>query len=316
MDPVCHTLVGGALAESGLKRRTALGTATLLVAANAPDVDVLSYFWSPTTALWFRRGVTHGVPALVVLPFAVTAVMLAWDRLVRRRKERIAEQPVVWRQLLLLSFVGVLTHPFLDFLNTYGMRWLMPFSSAWSYGDTLFIVDPWVWGMLAIGIYGGRRRGDKWKGGRGRPARIALWAVAAYIALMALANVTSRLIVVRSLAARGLSPPTRMMVGPLPVTPFSRTVVFEDGGLYRFGSFSFLRRPMLELYDATIAAGPEPRAAGATSDARARSFLSWARFPFYEVELRGRSRIVHIGDARYTVDVPGSWATVTIELPR
>jgi hypothetical protein len=31
MDNVCHTLVGAALAEAGLKRRTALGTATLII---------------------------------------------------------------------------------------------------------------------------------------------------------------------------------------------------------------------------------------------------------------------------------------------
>ncbi len=45
MDPICHTLVGAALAESGLKKRTALGTATLLIGANLPDMDVLSLHW-------------------------------------------------------------------------------------------------------------------------------------------------------------------------------------------------------------------------------------------------------------------------------
>src|SRR5437867_3457187 len=44
MDPICHTLVGLCLADSGLKRRTALGTATLVIAANLPDVDVLALF--------------------------------------------------------------------------------------------------------------------------------------------------------------------------------------------------------------------------------------------------------------------------------
>ena len=45
IDPICHTLVGAGLARSGLARRTALGTTTLLIGANLPDVDVLAYFW-------------------------------------------------------------------------------------------------------------------------------------------------------------------------------------------------------------------------------------------------------------------------------
>ncbi|MFQ6047082.1 MAG: metal-dependent hydrolase, partial [Gemmatimonadales bacterium] len=286
-------------------------------AANAPDIDVLAYLWDPTTALWFRRGVTHGILAVGLLPLVVTAVMLAWDRLVRRRGGRVPERPIVVSQLLLLSFLGVLTHPFLDFLNTYGMRWLMPFSSRWFYGDTLFIVDPWVWGILAFGIYAARKGwvlpGNGKREMVGRPAQIALLTLAGYIAAMAIGNVASRWIVARSLVKQGLSPPTRLMVGPLPVTPFSRTVVIEDGDLYRFGDFSFLRRPMFDLYETVIDAGLDPRADKASAEPRARNFLSWARFPFYEVEERSRSRVVFIGDARYVIDLPGSWASVAIE---
>ena len=51
--------------------------------------------------------------------------------------------------LLGLAALAVITHPMLDWLNNYGMRWLMPFDGRWSYGDALFIVDPWVW--LALG---------------------------------------------------------------------------------------------------------------------------------------------------------------------
>jgi inner membrane protein len=34
-------------------------------------------------------------------------------------------------------------------MNTYGMRWALPFDGAWTYGDALFIIDPWIW--LALG---------------------------------------------------------------------------------------------------------------------------------------------------------------------
>ena len=86
MDNLTHSLVGAALARSGLERRTPIATATLVIAANAPDVDVLSYARGEWFALSFRRGITHGVPALIVLPWLVAGAVMAWDRGVRRRR--------------------------------------------------------------------------------------------------------------------------------------------------------------------------------------------------------------------------------------
>jgi inner membrane protein len=45
--------MGATLGETGLKQRTALGMATLIIAANLPDVDMLAYLDGPYTALWF-----------------------------------------------------------------------------------------------------------------------------------------------------------------------------------------------------------------------------------------------------------------------
>ena len=74
MDNIAHTLAGLALAEAGLKRRTALGTATLAIAANLPDVDALIYFIGDgADALAFRRGWTHGPIAMLLLPLALAA---------------------------------------------------------------------------------------------------------------------------------------------------------------------------------------------------------------------------------------------------
>src|SRR5688572_32258706 len=111
MDNVCHTLVGAALAESGLKRKTALGSATLMIAANFPDIDVIAVPLGHS--LGFRRGITHGVPALIVLPVLLTLIMIAWHRW--RGKGTDPPDP---RGLLLLSAIGILTHPFLDWMNT------------------------------------------------------------------------------------------------------------------------------------------------------------------------------------------------------
>jgi len=149
VDPITHTMTGATLAAAGLRRATPLAAGTLMLAANAPDIDVLIYLvGNEYDALAFRRGWTHGPLALLALPFAVLGVALAWDRWVRRRRDPRAT-PARAGPLLALAALGVLTHPALDWLNNYGIRLLMPFSLRWFYGDAVFIIDPWIW--LALG---------------------------------------------------------------------------------------------------------------------------------------------------------------------
>ena len=94
-------------------------------------------------SLGFRRGWTHGVLAMAVLPLALAALLLFADRWIARRRGRPARARA--GPLVALSYLAVLTHPALDWLNTYGIRLLMPFDSRWFYGDALFIIDPWLW---------------------------------------------------------------------------------------------------------------------------------------------------------------------------
>jgi inner membrane protein len=46
------------------------------------------------------------------------------------------------------SFIASATHPFLDWTNNYGIRVFLPWSQKWSYGDLVFIVDPYLWLIL------------------------------------------------------------------------------------------------------------------------------------------------------------------------
>ncbi len=314
MDNVCHTLVGAALAESGLKHRSRLGYATLLVAANLPDVDVLSLLGGSGVALGFRRGWTHGLPALVVMPIALVGLAILWDRWSRTRTPRL--DPIRPTQLLLLAYVGVITHPTLDHLNVYGMRWLMPFVDRWKYGDVLFIVDPWIWGLLAAGIYLSMRRAKVDREGAGRPARAALGIVVAYITLMAGAGRAARGMVASELPRYGLNPQARLMVAPVPLNPFRRVVVVEDRSGYRLGTFHWLPNPTVEFEDVHIARGddsPAARLAAATN--QGKTFLHWARFPFFVVSPSGSS-LVYIVDARYTLDEHAGFGAVAISVER
>lgn len=171
MDNLTHGLVGAAISKAGAERATPLATATLVIAANAPDIDVLSYLGGEYFALAHRRGITHGWPALILLPFLVAGGVLAWDRWIRRRR-RPEAPPARALPLFVLSAVGVVTHPLLDWMNTYGMRWGLPFDPTWTYGDALFIIDPWIWLILGGAVFLASRPGRK--------GRIA-WAVAAVL---------------------------------------------------------------------------------------------------------------------------------------
>jgi inner membrane protein len=147
VDPLTHTLVGANLASTRLGQSTRYGAAALLIGANLPDIDVLAYLWGEDVAIGFRRGWTHGITALILLPFLLTALLMLWHRVVGTRSQGPTTPPRPgW--LLLASAIGVMTHPFLDWLNNYGMRWLMPFDGTWFYGDSVFIMDPWLWLIL------------------------------------------------------------------------------------------------------------------------------------------------------------------------
>ncbi len=322
MDNICHTLVGAALAQTGLERRTRCGTATLLIGANLPDVDALSYVWGGgVTALSFRRGWSHGVLAMVVLPVVLTGLVLLWNRLLGGTEARAAAPPVRPAQVALLASISILTHPLLDYMNTYGMRWFMPFVNRWYYADGLFIVDPWIWAVLAAGVFlskTGKGEGGTGKGWprvqRGKPALAALLVVGAYALAMVASSLVMQRKIVRALAAQG-TPPLRVMVSPVPVNPFRRLVVIDDGGQYRFGTVDWLRRPAFELEPYTVAVNaqaPTARAAAGTPEGRA--FLGWARFPFFLVETSRAGSVVHIVDARYTMDPDAGFGAVAVNL--
>jgi hypothetical protein len=107
MDNLCHTLAGAVLAEAGLRRRTPLAVPTLVIGANLPDLDALAYLRDPLFALTLRRGWTHGVLAVVLLPVLLAAAMLVWDRLARRNHDRPHADP---GSLLLVAAIAVLSH--------------------------------------------------------------------------------------------------------------------------------------------------------------------------------------------------------------
>jgi inner membrane protein len=265
---------------------------------------VLAYFWGPAAHLAFRRGWTHGILGLALWPFALTGAMLLVDRGIRRVRRTEPPSNLVPGQLLLLSSVAILSHPILDTLNTYGMRWLMPFSGHWFYGDTLFIVDPWLWLALGLGVMASRpRRGDT------RAARIALGVSFVYVVAMAASALAARRIAGREIATMSGEQVERLMISPFPVNPFLRSVVVEQAEVYRTVRFRWLAHRHLDPSSVRIfPKGPtdHPAVRAAMATTVGRRYLGWARFPAYQVEpARGGDFVVRIVDLRYG-DPPGA----------
>ena len=303
MDNLCHTLVGAAIGEAGLKRKTPLASATLMIAANLPDVDVL-VFATGMPAVAFRRGWTHGILAQLLLPVALTMVMAGVARVrMRRGGEPRPGVSVPW--LLALSYLGLYSHIFLDYLNNYGVRLLAPLDWRWFYGDAVFIIDLWLWLLLGAGVWLARRRK------RVAPAIGAIVGAVCYVTVMLGSARAARPIVGDAWRELRGTEPQALMVGPVPLTPFRRDVIVDAGDHYETGTFSWWPR------DVAFDPGTVPKNLHAPEVAMARespvvrAFLVWSRFPYWEIRQTDEGTLVTVKDMRF----PGRFSASTI-VPR
>lgn len=304
MDNVCHTLLGAAIGETGLKRRTAYGQAALVIGANLPDIDALVFLTGgPSVA--FRRGWTHGPIAQVLLPIVMAAAFVWADRLIARRRGR-PPRARPWT-LLLFGYIGVFTHVFLDYLNVYGVRLLMPFADRWFYGDAVFIIDPWLWLAFAAGVFWARR------GRTPAPAIASLIIASAYIAAMiGLAGGARQIVRDAWISTYGRAP-RAMMVGPVPLDPLTKEIIVDAGDHYVTGTFRWWPRSV--RFDAAPVPKNDdvPAVQTARQDPDVRAILVWARFPHYWIEPATGGARVTVLDARYGTRVGSATVVVAPE---
>jgi inner membrane protein len=285
-----------------------------VVGANLPDLDIVAAFGPPLADLEWRRGWTHGILALLILPILLTLAL----RLIHKfTQPRAGSPPLRQHQLLLLATFAVSSHPVLDTLNTYGVRWLMPFSGQWFYGDALFIIDPWVWLTLGAGAWWSWRR-RKGAGTDTRPARWAVTLFGSYAAIMWVSSAAARSIINDNLEARIGRSVRTAMAGPLPITPFSRSFVAAEGDDYLVGTFHWLTRPMINpgaVQRFPRARPTHPAFGAALSQKEFRRFLGWARFPIFKVvPAGGPEYLVHAVDLRYAQRPGARFGSLTMRV--
>ena len=276
MDNLTHSLAGALLGQAGLKRKTGLAMPALIIGANLPDVDAACFFWlDGVEHLGFRRGITHGPIAWVLLPLVLAGLLYGYDRWQTRRGKRPAGRlPVSFKWLFLLSFIACLTHPALDWLNSYGIRLLEPFSSQWFYGDTLFIIDIWLWLGMGFATWFSLRR-EKQGGDWRRPAQIAIAGALAYICLNW----------VMTTLDEKMASGQPAIGSPLPLTFWQRETIEP----YRDGQWLIEGK---KVGDCKL----EPIVVASGHDDELAAFLFWSRAPFAE---RAPDGSVILRDARY-----------------
>ena len=274
MDNLTHSLVGAVMGRMGLKRLSPRAMPALIIAANLPDIDSFVARGVGCEPIAAHRGFTHGIGGLVILPFLAVAIIWLWERL-RHAKE----SPLKLGGLLLACFLGVLSHPLLDLMNTYGTRVLEPFSHRWFYADTLFIIDPWIWLMLILGLemsWRAERLGRDWR-------RPAAWAFTAMLLYIGLNNAISAraLALTRPLVER-VAQPRMVVAGEVPLEFWKRKMIWRGDAIGGSGTYDLLHGLNAASLDAAIVSLhlDDPRLAAArVRDRHVRAFLFWSRMP-------------------------------------
>jgi inner membrane protein len=258
----------------------------------------------------FRRGWTHGVLALAVLPAIFAGIMLVCSRFTGSARANL-------KGLLLLSYVATWLHVFMDWLNSYGVRLLMPFSNRWFYGDALYIVDPILYAVFGTALVWSRFRAGRSHRAPTRPARLGVAVAAVYMMVMLLSNSWARMEVRRGLDRAGSPPETRFMVTPVFGNPLRREVIVDTGDRYEKGLLWFEPRPHFRPtgYGIDVRAS-DPAAQRAAQTPRFQAYLKWSRFPFFIIDRTADGGRVHINDFRYAAGVGGrlGWSVVSTEI--
>ncbi|HEX8068966.1 MAG TPA: metal-dependent hydrolase [Pyrinomonadaceae bacterium] len=179
MDNLTHSMVGLVVAKAGLGRLSPYATAACVLAANAPDVDVLTRLRGQWVALEQHRGVTHSVVGTLALGLLLPLACFALERLITRLGGWTPR--IRLKGLTLATVAACATHPVLDWLNSYGVRPLLPWDGRWVYGDILFVLDPWVWLLLGGAAFLLTVRGRRW--------RLVLWGAFALVLTLAVLTV-------------------------------------------------------------------------------------------------------------------------------
>src|ERR687883_1407454 len=109
MENLTHSLVGMAAAKAGLERLSPGATALCVLAANAPDADILALLGGRWAYLHHHRGITHSIVGTLSLALLIPSLFYLGDFLAARWRRRAPR--VKFRGLLVASLLVSASHP-------------------------------------------------------------------------------------------------------------------------------------------------------------------------------------------------------------
>ena len=273
-----HTFVGLAVARTGLDRWVPRAALTAAIAANLPDVDILTALSGTPAYLEHHRGITHSFVGIPLLALGVAVVMYFFSE-------------SFWRTYV-VALVAMATHPLLDYTNTYGLRPFLPWDNTWYYGDLLPIIDPYLDAILLIGILAG----EVFQNSRRLMTWLSLILVCAYVgARLELRDLASSQ--VQTLAARTAGS-ERWAVAPDILNPLVWDGIVQSQKQAIKVSLDPLDEEMTEVTKMDQALPSEiPRQALESESAKV--LLPFARFPVMRVQGTDYGYRVLIFDFRF-----------------
>jgi inner membrane protein len=279
------------MGRAGLNRKTALATATVTLAAEAPDLDVLGRIKGPVFGFAHHRGFTHSFLGIALVSAVVVGFMyLVWRWRGRRMKD--PNLPPRWGLLFAFAYLAGLSHILLDYTNNYGVRPFWPFSEKWYSWDIVFIVEPIILLLLASGLVmpvlfsfidreiGVRRKvpSGRWGATLALLGVIALWGVRDYEHRRA----------VNALEARTYegADPIRASAFPLWWTPFRWVGVVGTRNLFAIMTVDSATPEVDPDGEMQVLYKPEetPATLAAKRSYLGRVYLDWAQYPITETE--------------------------------
>ena len=183
MDNLTHTLFGLTLARTPLGRSGRGVTTALVLASNAPDIDIVMTARGSASYLTWHRGPSHGLIGVVALGLLVAGLVRLGQRLMNRpHSPDDVEAP--FGMMVAASLIGVVCHILMDFPTSYGTRFFSPFDWHWYATDLMPIVDVYLIIILVAGLLFGSASAAA----RRRNAAIVLVLMAANYSVRAVAR--------------------------------------------------------------------------------------------------------------------------------
>jgi len=315
LEPITHFLTGAVLARAAFNRKTALATATMTLAAEAPDLDVFWSFKGPVVGFAHHRGFTHSFVGLILVSAVVTGFMyLVWR--LRGRRTKIPNLPTRWGLLFLFAYIAGLTHILLDYTNNYGVRPFWPFWEKWYSWDIVFIVEPALYVILVAGLVLPAVFSRHKPLPRRRSA--ATVALACVIVLYSARDHEHRK-AMHALEHQQFksAAPTRVSVYPYYWYLYRWYAVAETHDLFATSDIDSRTGDMNRAEMEFFAKPPETAVTVAAKKSYlGRVYLDWAQYPLVTETPSGEEWIVHFKDLRF--DYPplrgGSTLAATVEL--